>query len=100
MIELHTKINCECGQSYHALVVTDLPLNQKVERTTFCPFCGRPNDYKYKFSCDFTCKSKWKFWKKHFIPEHFSFCGEVGKYVFPRKCNCGKEILLIQERIK
>ena len=66
MIELHTKINCECGQSYHAMVVTDLPLNQKVERTTFCPFCGRPNDYKYKFSCDFTCKSKWKFWKKHF----------------------------------
>ena len=100
MIELHTKINCKkCGEHYYAMRITDLPLEKRIQATTLCPHCGNRNDYAYKFSVK-EKKSIWKFWKKHFITEHFNKNeGTMTPEYFPRKCNCGKEVLLIQERI-
>jgi len=99
MVELHTKINCECGKSYYAMRATDLPLEQEIKAVTLCPFCGRGNKYAYRFSTN-EKKSRWKFWQKHFIRDHFSKNeGNFSPEYYPRKCNCGKEILLKQERI-
>ena len=99
MVEIHTKITCKnCNKSYYAMRATDLPLEQRIQATTLCPHCGEANDYAYKFSIK-EKKSIWKFWKKHFITDHFTKNeGTMSPEVFPRKCNCGREVLLIQER--
>ncbi len=101
MIEMHTKITCvKCGKSYHALHVSTLPLSENIRESTVCPFCGAKNEYAYKFSADFSHIKKWQFWKKHFIENHFS-CNEgtMETETYPRKCTCGKEILLKQTRL-
>ena len=100
MIELHTKIVChKCGKTYHAMHVSSLPLSQDIKESTFCPFCGSRNDYSYHFEADFSHRKKWQFWKKHFIANHFSANeGTFDTEIFPRKCACGKEILLRQTR--
>jgi hypothetical protein len=99
MVEIHTKISCrKCGGKYYAMRASNLPLEKHIHATTKCPHCGETNDYAYNFFIKE--KRTWKFWKKHFIMEHFSKNeGSMNPEYFPRKCNCGKEILLIQERI-
>ena len=100
MVELHTKITCHnCKGKYYAMRVSDIPLEKEIFASTKCPWCGRVNNYGYRFSSKEN-KSRWKFWKKHYILDHFS--KNEGNFLpeyFPRRCNCGKEVLLIQERI-
>ena len=100
MVELHTKITCDkCGKEYYAMRVSNIPLEAKITEVTYCPHCGAYNGYAYEFSTNEKL-SWWKFWKKHFITDHFSKNeGNMEPEYFPRKCNCGKEILLKQERI-
>lgn len=111
MIELHSKINTVCGKSFFNMLVITTPLSSSIKTTCKCPFidttCTIPNcnvteyDVEYKFEAEFKCKKWWKFWKKHFIENHFSHNeGNYQEEIYPRKCNCGEEIYLIQRRIR
>lgn len=100
MVEIHTKITCtHCEESYYALRASDIPLEKTISASTNCPHCGAVNKYAYRFSSNEKIK-RWKFWQKHFITDHFSKNdGIMTPEYFPRRCKCGKEILLKQERI-
>lgn len=101
MIEVHTKLECKCGKSFHHMMTGDIALASRLRVDALCPFCGELNQAEYEFSAEFPCIKKWKFWsKKHFIVDHFT-CNEgtLETEIFPRKCFCGKEILLKQRRI-
>ncbi len=105
MLEIHTKIDCqECGKSFYALWTSNLPLFRTIAKAVNCPHCHAPNKYAYSFNVN-PCKKKkwWEFWKKepvHAILNHFSKNeGNFDKEYYPRKCNCGAEIILEQERI-
>lgn len=102
MIEIHTKITCDCGKSFHAMYVDGRALPKNLTQTVVCPFCGKVIDYEYEFDADFNHKKWWKFWeKRHYIKDHSSFNeGTMEEEIYPRNCVCGKEILLKQKRIK
>ena len=104
MIEIHSKIHCKkCGHSFHAMYVNTGALPSKLTQTVQCPFCSAETSYAYKFSAEFPCTPKrWQFWKSkmHFIADHCSFNeGTMNPELYPRKCICGKEILLEQKRV-
>ena len=110
MIELHTKMFCNCGRSFTAMIIYTIPLPDVIDQLVKCPFCGETNRYKYVFELAKKCKpSAWDkliqklpFVKKHLhcVTEHFAYNdGTTSAEVYPRKCSCGEEILLRQERI-
>ena len=106
MIEIHTGVQCTCGQKFYALLTADTPLSQGIEGQTECPKCGKNNTYKYEYSAKFTCIPSsivgrffnWVRSEKHCIMDHFTKTESVGIEVFPRRCLCGTEILLTQRR--
>ena len=102
MIEMHTKLTCDCGRSFYAMYADGRAVPKTLERTVTCPFCGKELEYKYEFDADFSHNKWWKFWdKKHYIADHSSFNeGSFDEEIYPRKCVCGKEVLLKQKRIK
>ena len=100
MIEIHTRIFCACGQRFYHMLTGDVPLPKTLEITATCPFCGNENRAKYEFDANFQCRKWWRPWEKHCITAHFTKNeGNTDNEIFPRKCNCGEEILLNQRRI-
>lgn len=110
MIELHTKMFCNCGRSFTAMIVYTIPLPNEIDQFVKCPFCGEKNHYKYVFELAKKCKPSWldrlmqkiPFVKKslHCVTDHFAYNdGTMDAEMYPRKCSCGQEILLRQERI-
>lgn len=103
MIEIHTKVNCECGHSFHAMYVNTGALPSELHQTVQCPFCGKDIEYAYEFTAEFPClPKKWRFWKPrvHYIADHCAFNeGTMKAELYPRNCVCGTEILLKQKRV-
>ena len=107
MIEIHTGIQCSCGQKFYALITIDTALPKEINGTVDCPKCHRVRKYKYEYEGNFKCVPSsllgrffnWFKSRQHYISSHFTKTEAVGKEVFPRKCCCGKEILLVQRRV-
>lgn len=104
MIEIHTKLKCECGQEFHAVYCSTTPLAKVLQQTVKCPTCGKEISYEYHFDADFKCLPKsWQFWKdkRHWIDTHFAMNeGNFDEEIYPRKCYCGHDLLLRQQRIR
>jgi len=104
MIELHTRIFCECGHRYYHMLAGDIPLSKRIKIVSACPVqgggCGKVNRADYEFDAVFPCRKWWRPWEKHFIANHFTKNeGNKDEDIFPRRCNCGAEILLHQRRL-
>ena len=100
MIEIHTKLTCSCGNSFHAMYVNTAVLSKGIHEKVLCPFCGNEVEYAYEFSADFPCNHWYSRATHHYICNHMSFNeGAMTEEVYPRNCKCGKEILLKQRRV-
>ena len=105
MIEIHSRIRCKkCDNLFWSVYVNSAALSKSIKRDEKCPFCGEINSYEYEFDAVFDCLPKrWQFWKKdpHYIENHFSKNElELKTKTFPRKCVCGKTVILYQRRLK
>lgn len=111
MIELHTRMFCQCGLRYYHMMAGDVPLSGRLEVVSTCPVeaggCGRENRAEYEFSADFHCQKDGLMVrlfgkrKPHYIADHFSKNeGSMQEEIYPRRCVCGSEILLKQRRVK